>query len=606
MPPATEFSDAQSPEPSTSPSLARAAVQAYAQRYLAALLRPDTTAAIRIIGEYVQQPDDIPIGWTQIIQPTMYEIGRLWAEGYITVGQEHLATSITQRVMAVYYPLILQVPRTKATIVVAVSPGEFHEVGPRMLADVLEVQGWNVYYTGANTPTDSLAALVRECQAVVLCISTTLTTNLMRVAALIHTIKTQAKMPQVQIIVGGQAYLAVPDLWQKVGADGFAVGPDELVHYLQAYPLLPSLQAVPITARVVAPPERLAALPARTPGTDVQPPAAKRPQTGQLVLFLLEYGADVLLHHTACPIALLDQYGFLLEWNASMSQLKASPRDADNVYQLVVSSSQPRLREMLRTALAGQRGRRETLHFVTNDEGLPSSYECHVVSVPDNRVLFFADPLPPLNEQSVKAYVQVTNELAVTTRELQKAQHELLLREQELTEALVRIERIAYIDELTQVLNRRSLLARLEQEVTRSLVHGTSLTVFLVDADHFKQVNDQHGHQTGDVLLQQLVQRMQHVLRKTDMLGRYGGEEFLVVLPDSDIDAGVQVAERLRAAVAAPDFVINAELTLRKTISMGVAQLNPQSDTVELLLARVDKALYQAKAAGRNRVCVER
>jgi len=206
----------------------------YIQRYLAALLKPDMVAAIRITGEYVKAADDLVVWWEQIIQPAMYEIGNRWSRGEITVGQEHMATAITQRVMSIYYPLILDLPRYKGNIVVTASPGEMHEIGTRIVADLLEVHGWDVHCTGANTPTTSIIDLVQRTNARFLCISTTLSASLPAVSELIGHVRAADRLAGLRILVGGQAYLAEPDLWRQVGADSFAHTARAGIDYIQA------------------------------------------------------------------------------------------------------------------------------------------------------------------------------------------------------------------------------------------------------------------------------------------------------------------------------------------------------------------------------------
>jgi methanogenic corrinoid protein MtbC1 len=191
------------------------------RRFLAALLKPDAEAAIKITGEYVKGPAQIPVWWESVIQPSLYEIGYQWARGEITVGQEHMATAITQRVMALYYPMILELPRNKGRIVVTASPGEFHEIGTRIVADLLEVNGWDVYCTGANTPTASVIMLLEQTEASILCISTTLPSSLPAVTTLIADVRAAKLQRMPKIIVGGQAYRSDPDIWRRVGADGF-------------------------------------------------------------------------------------------------------------------------------------------------------------------------------------------------------------------------------------------------------------------------------------------------------------------------------------------------------------------------------------------------
>jgi methanogenic corrinoid protein MtbC1 len=211
-----------------------AELQAYAEEYLAALLKPDTQAAIRLTGAHVKTPEQIEVWWEQVIQPAMYTIGDLWAMGKISVGQEHLATAITQRVISVYYPLILNLPRPKGPIVITASPGEFHEIGPRIVADIFEVHGWDVYYTGANTPAATIVELLQSIEARFLCISTTLGASLPAVSALIAQVRAANLPSRPKILVGGQAYNEAPDLWRQVGADHFALSAYEGIAYIEA------------------------------------------------------------------------------------------------------------------------------------------------------------------------------------------------------------------------------------------------------------------------------------------------------------------------------------------------------------------------------------
>lgn len=202
------------------------------QEYLAALLVPDMHAAIRVTGAYVRSYNDIAVWWEQIIQPAMYMIGDLWAQGLISVGQEHLATAITQRVMAIYYPLILELPRQNGPLVVTASPGEFHEIGLRIVADVFEIHGWDVHYIGANTPAEGTIKLLGQTGSRFLCVSTTLVESLPAVSALIAQVRAANLSPMPKILVGGQSYLTDHDLWRHVGADWFAATPRDGLDYL--------------------------------------------------------------------------------------------------------------------------------------------------------------------------------------------------------------------------------------------------------------------------------------------------------------------------------------------------------------------------------------
>ncbi|RCS31265.1 GGDEF domain-containing protein [Rhodanobacter denitrificans] len=163
------------------------------------------------------------------------------------------------------------------------------------------------------------------------------------------------------------------------------------------------------------------------------------------------------------------------------------------------------------------------------------------------------------------------------------------------------LHRLALTDELTGISNRRHIEHTLHMAVDEARRKHHELTVIMFDIDHFKQVNDSHGHQIGDQVLEQIVHACQGALRQFDRLGRLGGEEFLVVLPDTDLESGLNVAERLRAAVAAARPTV-AGVGLQLSISLGVAQLRSAESGVTSLVRRADAALYHAKDNGRNRV----
>jgi two-component system, cell cycle response regulator len=184
-------------------------------------------------------------------------------------------------------------------------------------------------------------------------------------------------------------------------------------------------------------------------------------------------------------------------------------------------------------------------------------------------------------------------ELAARVRAARRGsdmQELLLTREREL-------ERLAYYDELTGLPNRRSVLRQLEALISRGRRHGHAMALLMVDADHFKAVNDLHGHAAGDAALRALAERLCERLRTEDVAGRFGGEEFVIGLPDADGRGAAAVAEDVRAAVSArPMTIAGEELTL--TVSVGWATW--EDEDLGQLLARADGALYEAKAAGRD------
>ncbi len=163
------------------------------------------------------------------------------------------------------------------------------------------------------------------------------------------------------------------------------------------------------------------------------------------------------------------------------------------------------------------------------------------------------------------------------------------------------IYRLSVIDHLTGVHNKRSLNEFLEREIARALRYHSPLSLILFDIDHFKEVNDKHGHPAGDAVLRELGRRLRPRIRREDLLARYGGEEFACVLASTGATSARRLAEDLRAIVAETPFVSD-DLTIAISISVGVAELGESDRTTDALIARADQNLLAAKRAGRNRV----
>lgn len=171
------------------------------------------------------------------------------------------------------------------------------------------------------------------------------------------------------------------------------------------------------------------------------------------------------------------------------------------------------------------------------------------------------------------------------------------------------LRKLSLIDVLTKANNRRSFDQELERELNRACRTRSQLTCLLLDIDHFKRINDEFGHQTGDRALKLLAHAVRQELRRTDLLARYGGEEFAILLPDTDCVAAFHIAERIRKR-AATTPIFHERGHVRLTVSVGLTTWQPDEitailppQTPALLVASTDKALYQAKALGRNRVC---
>jgi diguanylate cyclase len=169
-----------------------------------------------------------------------------------------------------------------------------------------------------------------------------------------------------------------------------------------------------------------------------------------------------------------------------------------------------------------------------------------------------------------------------------------------LEQELVHISELVREDQLTGVLNRRGLDETLERELKRAERSKTAVCIAMLDIDNFKHLNDSLGHQAGDQALMHLTQVVKNTLRPSDSVGRYGGEEFIIILPITDLNAGVEAIQRLQRSLTKNFFMNNNERVLI-TFSAGVA-MHTENENAENIIRRADKAMYKAKQAGKNRV----
>lgn len=193
----------------------------------------------------------------------------------------------------------------------------------------------------------------------------------------------------------------------------------------------------------------------------------------------------------------------------------------------------------------------------------------------------------------------VALEQAITckARELEQKNRELEQKNRELQQKVEEIERMSNIDLLTGVANRKKFEQELRNEKSRSDRYGHALSLAMFDIDHFKNINDTHGHEVGDRVLKSLASFVGENVREIDFFGRWGGEEFVLIFPDVALEGAVGCAEKLRRLIADQEF----QPGLRITCSFGVTEYLPGED-VDRLFSRIDNALYSAKNSGRNHV----
>jgi methanogenic corrinoid protein MtbC1 len=193
-----------------------------ATEYLASLLAGERRIASQLVLDSVARGMSVRDVYLDVFEPVQHEIGRLWQVNRITVAEEHYCTAATQLVMSQLYHLIFTGEPSGRTLVATCISGDLHEIGLRMVSDFFEMEGWDTYYLGANTPTASVVQSILERRADVVAISATITSHIRAVAELVAAIRAEPACSRVKVLVGGYPFNVEPELWKRIGADGCA------------------------------------------------------------------------------------------------------------------------------------------------------------------------------------------------------------------------------------------------------------------------------------------------------------------------------------------------------------------------------------------------
>ena len=189
---------------------------------LSLLLSADSKGSLQLVNQSIQTIDDLKHFYLDVVCPALCRIGLLWEKNDISVAEEHIATAIVGRITAALYPRFANVDVYRGKVVVTAGPNEFHEVGARMLADFLEIEGWDVTYLGANTPKEELLTIIKQHKPFMIAISVATMFNLDHAKMAIEMIKADPETRGIKILAGGLAFNSMPQLWRNLGADGYA------------------------------------------------------------------------------------------------------------------------------------------------------------------------------------------------------------------------------------------------------------------------------------------------------------------------------------------------------------------------------------------------
>ncbi len=313
---------------------------------------------------------------------------------------------------------------------------------------------------------------------------------------------------------------------------------------------------------------------------------AKSPELHELTGLFAQYGVEAFLELTKALVVILDKDAKLLSWNPAFDQLKQNLPDGNLVRDFLSAPSKVLFDEFLKNTLNERTRKRANLEFARGNHW--GDFSCLFIPLPDKRVLLIAES------------VFATSHLETITAELDTIKRSLANKETELRAVIAQADEVSHTDALTFLPNRKRIVADLQHEAMFSDRYGTPLAISMVDIDHFKNINDSYGHIAGDDVLRKLAIELRGHMRHPDTIGRYGGEEFLIVLPHSTIKAATEQAERLCRHVRS--LVIESNDTkISLTISIGIAQYKVHKEDWQEFLSRADSALYQAKNNGRDR-----
>lgn len=202
-------------------------------KFLDAILKPDMTEAISISNTFIKKDEDIKSFWEQIILPALYSVGNKWADAEISVGEEHTATSICQRVMSEHYGKIIRHVESSKKILVTTSPNELHEVGARMLADILELNGYDITFLSSNSSIKEKLDVIELEDIEFVVISTTIVSNIVKTQEIVSQIRDTFKENSPSIIIGGQAFVKNPDANELIQADYVIQSANEVLDLLK-------------------------------------------------------------------------------------------------------------------------------------------------------------------------------------------------------------------------------------------------------------------------------------------------------------------------------------------------------------------------------------
>jgi len=317
---------------------------------------------------------------------------------------------------------------------------------------------------------------------------------------------------------------------------------------------------------------------------------------------LAAHGIPSLLKYSHALMALIELDGKLVEFNSTFEALKTANPLVENVDVLLTQESRPVFDRLIRSAIEQNIPTHDVLSLLTQLDGGEAEYDCTFIPVPGERLLLLAE-LVAFDPSLAERYDHMNRIFAQMELDHERVKQTLLKKQKEIDMVRTQAIEVAHTDALTFLPNRLQIIGDLQREVIYANRYHTLLSISMLDLDHFKLVNDTYGHVAGDLVLREVADHLKSNIREPDMIGRYGGEEFLVLLPHTPIEAAAEQAERLCRKIREIKIPISSA-DLHVTISIGIAQYCVGQEDWQKFLERADTALYKAKAEGRDRWAV--
>jgi len=305
-----------------------------------------------------------------------------------------------------------------------------------------------------------------------------------------------------------------------------------------------------------------------------------------------------MLEHIHAMIVLVERDGTLVSWNRAFASHKAACPQAGNLQDCFSEKEKAQLSKRLNHVQQEQ----FVLELGQDEDAKTIFCDCVLIPLADERALFVAERFN--TDSSLQEIIQRLNKrMKMFQVESESAKKIARNKQIEVEGIVTQANELAQVDALTFLPNRRMVVRELQDEVLRAQRYNTPFSISVADVDFFKRVNDTHGHLAGDEVLRHVAYQLRDHIRHPDLAGRYGGEEFLILLPNTDSAEAAEQAARLCKYVRETNVHVNGHI-LNVTISIGVAQLRHGEDTWDTLLNRADNAMYEAKNSGRDRLFV--